>query len=57
MHARTFLMIPALLCATVAFGQEAPKSAQADIIDAQGNKVGTARTMAASDGVKLAFNF
>jgi Cu-Zn family superoxide dismutase len=56
MYARTFLMIPALLCASVAFGQDAPKSAHADIMDAQGSKVGTARITAAADGVSILVN-
>jgi Cu-Zn family superoxide dismutase len=53
MHARTFLVIPALLCATAAFGQAAPTSAHADIMDAQGNKVGTAKIAAAREGVRI----
>ena len=56
MNARTLLMIPALLCASVAFGQDAPKSAHADIMDAQGSKVGTARITAAADGVSILVN-
>lgn len=56
MRARMCAMIPAVLCAAIAFGQEAPKSAHADIIDAQGNKVGTARIIAASDGVSIFVN-
>jgi Cu-Zn family superoxide dismutase len=56
MYARTFLMISALLCASVAFGQDAPKSAHADIMDAQGSKVGTARITAADHGVRILVN-
>jgi superoxide dismutase, Cu-Zn family len=56
MYARTFLMISALLCASVAFSQDAPKSAHADIMDAQGRKVGTARITAAADGVSILVN-
>src|SRR5579862_2494274 len=50
------VFLPALLCATVAFGQAAPKSAHADIVDAQGNKVGTARISASADGVRILVN-
>lgn len=53
MRVRTFLLIPAMLCATAAFGQ-APKSAHADIMDAQGNKVGTATITPAREGVRIA---
>jgi Cu-Zn family superoxide dismutase len=49
-------MIPALLCASVAFGQDAPKSAHADIMDVQGSKVGTATITAAADGVRILVN-
>jgi Cu-Zn family superoxide dismutase len=56
MYARIFLMIPALLCASVACGQDASKSAHADIMDAQGSKVGTARITAGADGVSVLVN-
>jgi Cu-Zn family superoxide dismutase len=46
-------LLPALLCATVAFGQGAPKSAHADIVSAQGQKIGTARIVAARKGIKI----
>jgi len=54
MRARTFLVIPALLCATAAFGQAASQSAHADIVNAQGQKIGTAAIIGASDGVDIA---
>jgi Cu-Zn family superoxide dismutase len=53
MHARNLLVIPALLCATVAFGQTAPKSAHADIVNAQGQKIGTAKIAPAHGGVRI----
>jgi Cu-Zn family superoxide dismutase len=56
MHARNLLVIPALLCATVAFAQTAPKSAHADFINAQGRKIGTAKITPAHDGVRIAVN-
>jgi superoxide dismutase, Cu-Zn family len=56
MRAHTGVMIFAIFCAPVALGQDTPKSAHADFMDAQGNKVGTARIMAASDGVQIFVN-
>lgn len=55
MHIRNLLVIPALVCfsAAVAFG-DAPKSAHADIVNAQGTKIGTARITPTADGVKIA---
>src|ERR1700722_19949593 len=55
MQTRTLLLIPVLL----AFSQPAPtadtapKSAHADIMDAQGAKVGTAKIKAVKDGVEI----
>jgi Cu-Zn family superoxide dismutase len=46
-------LIPTLLFATAVLGQGAPKSAHADIVNAQGQKIGTARILAAKDGVKI----
>jgi len=45
--------LPALLCSTVAFGQGAPKSAHADIVNAQGQNIGTAKILPAKKGVKI----
>jgi Cu-Zn family superoxide dismutase len=56
MDARNILVIPALLCATVAFGQAAPKSAHADIVNAQGQKIGTAKIIPTHDGVRIVVN-
>lgn len=55
MHIRNLLVIPALVCfsAAVAFG-DAPKSAHADIVNAQGTKIGTAKITPTADGVKIA---
>ena len=56
MRIRNLLLIPALLCfaAFVASGDAAPKSAHADIVNAQGTKIGTAKISATKDGVKIA---
>lgn len=48
-----FVFLPVLLCSSVAFGQEAPKSAHADIVNAQGQNVGTAKILPAKNGVKI----
>jgi superoxide dismutase, Cu-Zn family len=50
---RNLLIVAGVVCATAAFGQEAPKSAHADIVNAQGQKIGTARIVAAKQGVKV----
>jgi len=55
MNVRSFLVIPALLCATSAFGQAAPKSAHADIANAQGQNIGSAKITPTKDGVKINF--
>jgi Cu-Zn family superoxide dismutase len=47
------ILLPAVFCATVAFGQGAPKSAHADIVNAQGQKIGTAKIVPAKQGVKI----
>jgi Cu-Zn family superoxide dismutase len=46
-------LLPALLCAGTVFGQGAPKSAHANIVNAQGQTIGTARIVAAKDGIKV----
>jgi Cu-Zn family superoxide dismutase len=53
MHARNLLVMPALLFAAAAFGQTAPKAAHADIVNAKGEKVGTAKLTATKAGVKI----
>lgn len=56
MRIRTLLLLPALLClsAASALADTAPKSAHADIMNAQGAKVGTAKLSATKGGVKIA---
>lgn len=56
MFYKNLILIPALLCATAVFGQGTPKSAHADIINAQGQKIGTAQILAAKEGVKIEVN-
>ena len=50
------VFFPALLCSSVAFGQGAPKSAHADIVNAQGQNIGTAKILPAKKGVKIEVN-
>src|ERR1700686_80066 len=56
MFYKNLILIPALLCATAVFGQGTSKSAHADIINAQGQKIGTAKILAAKEGVKIEVN-
>lgn len=56
MRFRSFFIVPALLCATAAFGQAKKQSAHADIMDAQGQKIGTAVLTQAVGGVHLDLN-
>jgi superoxide dismutase, Cu-Zn family len=55
MQIRNLLLIPATLCicAAGALADMAPKSAHADIVDAKGAKVGTAKLKAVKDGVQI----
>ena len=53
MNIRQWLLVPAVLFAAAAFGQAAPKSAHADIVNAKGEKIGTAKITAAKGGVKI----
>ena len=53
MLARNLLIVLALLCPTAAFGQEATKSAHADIVNAQGQKIGTAKLFQTKSGVRI----
>jgi superoxide dismutase, Cu-Zn family len=50
------VFLSALLCSTVAFGQGAPKSAHADIVNAQGQNIGSAEIVPAKKGVKIEVN-
>lgn len=58
MHIRNLLVVPALLCftATVALSDTAPKSAHANIVNAQGAKIGAAKLKAVSGGVQIKVN-
>jgi len=55
MSFRTLLIVPALLLSTAALAQ-APKKAHADLVDAKGNKVGTATIAPSGSGVKITAN-
>jgi superoxide dismutase, Cu-Zn family len=48
-----WLIIPALLCSGATFGQTAPSAAHADIVNAQGQKIGTATISPAYGGVRI----
>jgi Cu-Zn family superoxide dismutase len=50
---RTLLLIPALLVSVAGFAQSPPKKAHADLMDAKGNKVGTAKITPETTGVKI----
>ena len=56
MSFRYLLIIPALALTTAAFAQ-APKKATATLMDAKGNKVGTATITPSGKGVKITANF
>jgi len=53
---RYFVPVAALLTAAAAFGQVAPKSAHAEIVNAQGQKIGTATFTPAKKGVEIEVN-
>lgn len=53
MSLRSFLIIPTLLWATAAFGQAASQHAHADIVNAQGQKIGTATFSQTRAGVRI----
>jgi superoxide dismutase, Cu-Zn family len=53
MPLRNLFVLPCLLIAVSAFGQTAAKSARADIVNAQGQKIGTATISPAGSGVKI----
>jgi Cu-Zn family superoxide dismutase len=58
MRFRTLFLLPAFLLfmTAVALGDTAPPSAHADIMNAQGAKIGTARITGTKNGVKIAVN-
>jgi Cu-Zn family superoxide dismutase len=47
------ILLPILLYATAVFGQGTPKSAHADIVNTIGQQIGTAKIVAAKQGVKI----
>jgi superoxide dismutase, Cu-Zn family len=49
----SLLILPLLLCTTTAFGQSAMHSAHADIVNAQGQKIGTATLAQSNGGVRI----
>jgi Cu-Zn family superoxide dismutase len=49
----SLLILPVLLCATAAFGQGALPPAHADIVNAQGQKIGTAALALSNGGVRI----
>jgi Cu-Zn family superoxide dismutase len=53
MRFRNLLILPVLLSAPVAFGQGTVESAQADILNAQGQKIGTATLVQSNGGVRI----
>jgi Cu-Zn family superoxide dismutase len=55
MHMRNLLLIPALLgfCAAAALADTSPKAAHANIMNAQGMQIGTAKLKAVKDGVQI----
>jgi superoxide dismutase, Cu-Zn family len=53
MSHRNLFVLPWLLIATSTFGQTAPRPAHADIVNAQGQKIGTAIFSPADGGVKI----
>ena len=53
MRVRKLLVIPAVLWAAAAFAQAGPKSAHADLVNAKGEKIGTAKIGATKGGVKI----
>jgi Cu-Zn family superoxide dismutase len=55
MSIRHLLLMPALLWAATACGQAAPATAHADLMNAKGEKIGTAMFTEASGGVRIEF--
>jgi superoxide dismutase, Cu-Zn family len=56
MYNRLFLLLLSLLVATIAWGQNSRSSAHADLMNAQGQKIGTAVLTPSAAGVKIAVN-
>lgn len=53
MRFRSLLILPMLLCATAAFGQGAAPPAHADVMNAQGQKIGTVTLAQSNGGVRI----
>ncbi len=53
MSLRSFLAVAALVCASTASGQMMPQKAHADIVNAQGEKIGTAAFSQTEAGVAI----
>jgi Cu-Zn family superoxide dismutase len=53
MKIRGLLIVATALFATAAFGQAAPQHAHADVLNSQGQKIGTAMLTQASGGVQI----
>ena len=56
MHICHFALVPALLVAPIAFGQGSTTSANADLINAQGQRIGTAIITQTAEGLKIDVN-
>ena len=56
MYIRLFVLVPALLVAASALGQGSASSAQADVINAQSQKIGTVVLSQTAGGVKIDVN-
>ena len=56
MDARKLVFVLALVATTAAFGEKAPKSAHANIVNGQGQNIGTAKISSTKDGVKIVVN-
>jgi Cu-Zn family superoxide dismutase len=56
MRTRHFALVSALLVAPIAYGQGPTTSANADLINIQGQKIGTAVITQTADGVKIDVN-
>jgi hypothetical protein len=53
MSYKKLTLLPALVYATAVFGQGTSKSAHADIVNAQGEKIGTVKILPVKEGVKI----
>lgn len=53
MSCRNWLVLSFFFCTSAAFGQSSPKSAHADIVNAQGQEIGSAKILPADGGVKI----